>query len=75
MARIIRKNQEHNPIPKKNRVDDKGNDTRRCFVKSGNTTMLFFKATDNGCEALCQAIYSYAEKLGIKIETSFLVTR
>lgn len=69
------KNQVHNPQPKKKRIDDKGNDIRRMFIKDGNTTMLLCKGTENGCKALNNAIYSFAKRLGIKIETQTLITR
>lgn len=73
---IYRKNQTHPPLPKKKRVDAMGNSRKRIWIKSGTSTTLLCKGvTDNGAKALISQIQDFAEKLGTKIECSFLITQ
>jgi len=36
----IKQNQQNPPLPKRKRVDSKGNDRRRMILKDGGTTMI-----------------------------------
>ena len=71
-------NQIHRPRPKKDRVDGKGNDKRRLWLKDGNTTMLITdQLTDGGCRALISSVNDTLTKLGVKplAKTRFLISR
>lgn len=66
-------NQQHPPLSKKERVDAKGNDRRRLFVKSGTATMLLADGlTKNACDILVQQIDTSVQKLGGNLKCSFL---
>lgn len=74
----IKSNQVHPPLPKKKRVDERGNDKRRLWLKDGKTTMPFVEGlTENGCKALINSINSTLIKLGQKAlpQNKFLITR
>lgn len=72
---MITKNQVNPPLPKKKRVDSLGNNRKRVFFKSGNSTMLFCKGlTENGAKALENAISDACVKLGTKMEGIFIIT-
>jgi hypothetical protein len=71
-------NQVHSPLPKKKRVDERGNDTRKLWLKDGKTTMPFVEGlTEPGCKALINSINSTLIKLGHKSLpiNKFLITR
>jgi len=78
MAKIVKQNQTHPPIPKKKRVDKQGNDVRRLWLKDGKTTMPFVEGlTENAYEVLINTINTTLEKLGGKQlpRNKFLITR
>jgi len=71
-------NQIHPPLPKRKRVDNKGNDTRRMWLKDGKTTMPFVEGlTESACKALINSINSTLISLGHKTlaKNKFLITR
>ena len=71
-------NQVHNAPPKKDRVDAKGNERCRLWLKDGNTTMLLTKELTNaGCKALINAINTSLISLGAKSlkKERFLITK
>lgn len=69
-------NQEHPPLPKKKRVDAQGNDKKRIYFKSGNSSMLFCKGiTENGYKALVRSLNVIANKLGTKLEGHLICTQ
>jgi len=71
-------NQIHPPLPKKKRVDERGNDTRRMWLRDGETTMPFVKGlTEAGCKALINSINSTLMQLGQKSlpKNKFLITK
>jgi hypothetical protein len=71
-------NQVHPPLPKKKRVDERGNDVRKLWLKDGKTTMPFVEGlTETGCKALISSINSTLIKLGQKAlpNNKFLITR
>jgi hypothetical protein len=71
-------NQVHPPLPKKKRVDERGNDRRRLWLKDGKTTMPFVEGlTEAGCNALINTINSTLIKLGQKSlpKNKFLITK
>ena len=69
-------NQEHPPLHKKKRVDSCGNDKKRIYFKSGNSSMLFCKGiTENGYKALVSSLNDLANKLGTKIEGNLICTQ
>lgn len=75
MAQLKHSNQEHPPLPKKKRVDVKGNSFKRVYFKAGNSTMLFCRGiTENGAKALISALNDTACKLGTKIEGILIIT-
>jgi hypothetical protein len=66
-------NQQHPTPPKKRRVDAKGNDKRRVFVKSGNATMMLAKGlTKNACDILETKILDTIDALGGECTCFFL---
>ena len=66
-------NQQNPPLPKKKRMDAKGNDHRRIFVKSGTATLMLAEGlTDNACDILIQQINISVQKLGGNLRCSFL---
>ena len=76
MIAKVHKNQEHPPLPKKKRVDSCGNDRKRVYFKSGNSSMLFCKGiTENGYKALVSSLNDIATKLGTHIEGTLICTQ
>lgn len=66
-------NQNRPPLLKKKRVDAKGNDKRRVFVKSGNATMMLAKGlTKNACDILESKIVNAIKDLGGECTCNFL---
>lgn len=75
MAQLRHSNQEHPPLPKKKRVDVRGNSFKRVYFKDGNSTMLFCRGlTENGAKALISSLNDAAIKLGTKIEGTFIIS-
>lgn len=73
---LTKQNQVHPPRPKKMRVDTLGNDRRKIFFKSGNSTMLFCKdLTENGARAMSIRLTEHLKRLGTKLEGSFIVVK
>lgn len=71
--KIARKNQMHLP---KGKVDKLGNDRNKLYFKCGNSSMLFCKdVTENGAKALLMHMHTMAERLNIKIQGTFILTR
>ena len=71
-------NQVHPPLPKKKRVDERGNDTRRMWLRDGKTTMPFVEGlTSEGCKVLINAINTTLVSLGGKSlpNNKFIITR
>jgi hypothetical protein len=71
-------NQVHPPLPKKKRIDEKGNDHRRLWLRDGKTTMPFVEGlTENACRVLINHINNYLTQIGQKPlpKTKFLITR
>ena len=67
-------NQIHPPLPKKKRVDHLGNIHKRLYVKSGTATMLLCKdLSENAAKVLIEHMHTFAERLGTKIEPTFLI--
>ena len=70
---MLEKNQQNPPRPKKKRVDNKGNDHRRVFVKSGTATMMLADGlTSNACDILMIKIEESIKSLGGNLRCSFL---
>lgn len=70
---VKQQNQQNPPLPKKKRMDAKGNDRRRLFVKSGTATMLLADGlTKNACDILVQQMCLSVQKLGGNLKCSFL---
>ena len=66
-------NQQNPPRPKKKRMDAKGNDYRRIFVKSGTATLMLADGlTDNACDILMTKIEESIKSLGGNLRCSFL---
>lgn len=78
---MMKANQINNPLPKKVRVDNKGNDKRRLWLRAGSksdkTTMLFVDGlTENGCKALVNSINTTLIALGkTEMSNRFLITQ
>lgn len=69
-------NQIHPPLPKKKRVDDKGNSRVRVIAKDGGATMIIAEhLTENAAQVLIDKISEAINKLGGKQKTSFKVIR
>lgn len=71
-------NQVHPPRPKKARVDAKGNERCRLWLKDGDTTMLFTKdLTRNGASVLINSINTTLKSLGVSElpNNKFLITK
>lgn len=74
----MHKNQVHQPEPKKTRVDVKGNDKRKLWLREGKTTMPFVEGlTESACKVLISSINSTLIKLGAKPlrKERFLITK
>ena len=58
-------NQQNPPLPKRKRVDDKGNNGRRVFAKSGTATLEIAKVpSENAAAALMQSIRDNSKRVG-----------
>lgn len=69
-------NQLNPPLPKRKRVDKLGNDRRRAYFKSGNTTVLLCEnITENAARALSNHLEDLCIKLGTKLEGHIIWTR
>ena len=66
MVRQVRQvNQQNPPLPKRKRVDARGNDRRRVFAKSGTATLLIAKnLTLNAAMAFTEKMRENAQNLG-----------
>lgn len=74
--KIVHQNQVHPPRPRTARVDPQGNDRRRIFFKSGNSTMLFCTGlTENGAKSMQRRLIEHLKKLGTKLEGNFIVIK
>lgn len=66
-------NQQHPPLPKRKRVDAKGNDKRRVFVTSGNASIMFARGLNkNACDILESKIVNAIKDLGGECTCGFL---
>lgn len=77
---VKHQNQIHPPAPKKVRVDDKGNDVRKLWLKEkpdSKTTMPFYDGlTENQCKFLINAINTALISIGKKtMSKRFLITK
>ena len=73
--KIKKQNQLHPPLPKKKRVDVAGNDKRRVYFKSGNSTMLLAKGlTENGAKVVQNVLENILTDLGTKLEGRLIWT-
>jgi len=69
-------NQIHPPLPKKKRVDSKGNSYQRVIVKDGGGTQIICeRLTENGAKAFIHGISELAEKLGGKLKGNLIAIR
>lgn len=69
-------NQQNPPLPKKKRVDSKGNSRMRLFAKTGTATMCIASGlTQNACEVLEAHIKGCITNMGGKSECSYLIIR
>lgn len=76
MTNIKKQNQLYPPPPKKKRVDALGNDRRRAYFKSGNSTMLLCQGlTENGVKVVANTLEDIIIKLGSKLEGKIICTR
>lgn len=68
-------NQIHPPLPRKKRVDAQGNDRRRLYFKSGNSTMLLCQGiTENAAKVISNNLNNMCTKLGTKLEGKLIWT-
>ena len=73
--KVKKQNQLHPPLPKKKRVDVAGNDKRRVYFKSGNSTMLLAKGlTENGAKVVQNVLENILTDLGTKLEGRLIWT-
>ena len=69
-------NQQNPPLPKRKRVDDKGNDGRRIFAKSGTATLEIAKMpSENAAIALMHSIRENSKRLGGYITCNMFCAR
>lgn len=74
-SKVKKQNQLHPPLPKKKRVDVAGNDKRRVYFKSGNSTMLLAKGlTENGAKVVQNVLENILTDLGTKLEGKLIWT-
>lgn len=74
MSKYPERNQQNPPLPKKKRVDSKGNDKRRLFAKSGTATLLIAKGiTKNGLIVLQDQIKNSIKNLGGETACEFII--
>lgn len=73
--KVKKQNQLRPPLPKKKRVDVAGNDKRRVYFKSGNSTMLLAKGlTENGAKVVQNVLENILTDLGTKLEGKLIWT-
>lgn len=76
MEAYVKKNQLYPPLPKKKRVDKLGNDRRRLWFKSGNSTMLICQGvTENAAKVISESLKDICDKMGTKLEGTLRCTR
>ena len=76
MVALKFKNQLHPPLPKKKRVDKLGNDRKRLYFKSGNSTMLLCQGvTDNAAKVITDRLITICDQLGTKLEGILICTK
>lgn len=69
-------NQAHPPLPKKKRVDAKGNSFQRVIVKDGGGTQIICEnLTENGAQAFILGLSNLADKLGGKLKGRLIAIR
>lgn len=69
-------NQQNPSLPKKKRVDSKGNSHRRIFAKSGTATLEFAKLpSENAADALMESIKANTKRLGGTVSCTFFSAR
>lgn len=69
-------NQQNPPLPKKKRVDSKGNDARRIFVKSGTATLELAKMpSENAANIFIQKMIENAKLLGGSVSCNHKILR
>lgn len=69
-------NQQNPPLPKRKRVDAKGNSQKRIFAKSGTATLELAKMpSDNAAEILLNSIKENTSKLGGTVSCTFFLAR
>jgi hypothetical protein len=72
----VHQNQIHPPLPKKKRVDDKGNSYVRVIAKDGGASMIVVEnLTENAAEVFINKISEVIGKLGGKQKTTFKIIR
>lgn len=73
--KVKKQNQLRPPLPKKKRVDVAGNDKRKVYFKSGNSTMLLAKGlTENGAKVVQNVLENILTDLGTKLEGKLIWT-
>lgn len=69
-------NQQNPPRSKRARVDDKGNDSRIVYTKSGTSTTGFAKfPSENAAKAFEEQMYINAKNLGGRIICNIMIKR
>lgn len=69
-------NQQNPPLPKRKRVDTRGNDRRRVFAKSGTATLLIAKdLTSSGAVVFTEKLREIAERLGGESCCDFVIAK
>ena len=69
-------NQIHPPLPKKKRVDDKGNSRVRVIAKDGGASMIIAEhLTENAAQALIDKISEIITKLSGNQKVKFRIIR
>jgi hypothetical protein len=69
-------NQQNPPLPKKKRVDSKGNDVRRVFAKSGTATLEIVKGLNvNAALVFTEKVQELADSLGGQCTCNFHIAR
>ena len=69
-------NQQNPPLPKKRRVDSKGNDTRRVFAKSGTATLMVAKNLSlNAALVFTEKMRENAKALGGEVCCDFVIAK
>ena len=69
-------NQQNPPLPKKKRVDDKGNSRVRVIAKDGGASMIIAEhLTENAAQALIDKISEIITKLSGNQKVKFRIIR